>query len=94
MLGDGAALVIGGRTADVNGNMVRSDSSTVVVRPDGQGGTNVLGGPGLMRARYLHTCTLLSDGSVLVTGGLDETPANPVGEVLADAWIFTPAPVD
>ncbi|MDX2014476.1 MAG: kelch repeat-containing protein [Myxococcaceae bacterium] len=93
-LNDGSVLAIGGRTADMAGMMVRSDASTVIVRPDGRGGTNALAGPGLMRARYLHTCTLLSDGSVLVTGGLDETAANPNGDVLADAWIFTPAPID
>jgi hypothetical protein len=93
-LDDGTVLVIGGRTADVNGAMVRSDSSTVSVRVDASGGTTAAPGPPLMRGRYLHTCTLLADGSVLVTGGLDETPANTRGDVLADAWIYTPAPRD
>jgi hypothetical protein len=93
-LQDGSVLVIGGRTADMMGAMVRSDASTVVIRPDGRGGTNALAGPGLMRPRYLHTCTLMGDGSVLVTGGLDETTANPNGDVLTDTWIYTPAPTD
>ncbi len=93
-LKDGSVLTVGGRTADVNGMMVRSDNSAVLVRPDGRGGTMALGAPSLAIGRYLHTCTLLGDGSVLVTGGLNETMANPNGDVLTDAWIYTPAPAD
>ncbi len=50
--------------------------------------------PTLPLGRYLHTCTLLADGSVLVTGGLNETAAKPEGDVLNDAWIYTPPPGD
>lgn len=93
-LKDGSVLTVGGRTADMNGMMVRSDNTAVVVRPDGRGGTMALGAPSLALGRYLHTCTLMADGSVFVTGGLNETAANPNGDVLTDAWIYTPAPTD
>lgn len=93
-LKDGSVLTVGGRTADMNGMMVRSDNTAVVVRPDGRGGTMALGAPSLVLGRYLHTCTLMADGSVFVTGGLNETAANPNGDVLTDAWIYTPAPTD
>jgi len=93
-LKDGSVLTIGGRTADVNGMMVRSDNTAILVRPDGRGGTMALGAPSLSLGRYLHTCTLMADGSVFVTGGLNETMANPNGDVLGDAWIYTPAPTD
>jgi hypothetical protein len=43
-------------------------------------------------ARWAHTCTTLADGSVLVTGGINESSVGQ--EVLQDAWIYTPAPVD
>lgn len=93
-LRDGSVLTVGGRTADVNGMMVRSDDTVGVIRPDGRGGTMALGAPSLPLGRYLHTCTLMADGSVFVTGGLNETAANPTGDVLTDAWIYTPAPAD
>lgn len=94
LMKDGAVLTIGGRTADATGMNVRSDNTVVVVRPDGRGGTMALGAPNLALGRYQHTCTLLNDGSVLVLGGLNETPANMTGDVLSDAWIYTPAPAD
>jgi hypothetical protein len=93
-LKDGSVLTIGGRTADLNGMMMRSDNSTVLVRPDGRGGTMALGAPSLTIGRSLHTCTLMADGSVFVTGGLNQTTANQNGDVLSDAWIYTPAPTD
>lgn len=93
-LRDGSVMAVGGRTADQNGMMTRSDVRAVIVRPDGRGGTSALTAPSLTLGRYLHTCTLLSDGSVLVTGGLNETAANPNGDVLGDVWIYTPAPTD
>lgn len=91
-LTDGSVLAIGGRTADQNGMMVRSDNRVTIVRSSESGGTTSESGPSLTIGRYLHTCTLLGDGSVLVTGGVNETPMNTTGEVLADAWIFTPPP--
>ncbi|MBL8933743.1 MAG: hypothetical protein JNM69_04270 [Archangium sp.] len=89
-----SVLAVGGRTADSNGMMSRSETTTVIVRNDPQGMPTTQSAPNLTIGRYLHTCTLLLDGSVLVTGGLNETTANPTGDVLADAWIYTPAPND
>ncbi len=92
---DGSVIAIGGRTVDATTTMTRSDPSTSLVTPDDRGGftaRQVM--PTLPLGRYLHTCTLLADGSVLVTGGLNETAAKPEGDVLNDAWIYTPPPGD
>jgi Galactose oxidase, central domain len=95
---DGRVLAVGGRTA-VAGEAVRSSSAAeLVVAPAARAGALpvVLGLPRLEVARWAHSCTLLPDGTVLVVGGLREElgAAGPVLEVLADALVFTPAPVD
>lgn len=92
-LRSGSVLVVGGRTAEPSGSMVRSDDSVVELVPDGAATTRIDRVP-LPTARYWHTCTLLADGSVLVTGGLKEAPPDPNASVLDDAWIYTPAPAD
>lgn len=91
-LNDGTVMAIGGLTTDSPGSPPRSDGSTVVIRMDKEGGVQGLGGPALATPRYSHTCTLLPDGSVLVLGGVNELDGT--RQVLSDAWIYTPAPID
>jgi hypothetical protein len=89
-LPDGRIVVIGGRTVDELG-VARSVDQTLVLTASVSGGLSSLGGPSLPLPRYGHTCTALPDGTVLVTGGLDERGPT---EVLVDAWLYQPAPLD
>jgi hypothetical protein len=52
----------------------------------------VLGMPPLSSPRYLHTCTLLPDGSVLVTGGLEASTGSV--RLAGGAYLFMPVPRD
>lgn len=53
----------------------------------------VLGMPPLPGGgRYLHTCTMLEDGSALILGGEDSTTSPP--QVLQDALVFMPPPLN
>lgn len=89
-LPDGRVLSIGGRSG--TGELVGTDGSAELLTPTPSGLPTVLGVPSLDVPRYRHACTLLVDGTVLVTGGeYDDTVTR---EVLQDAWIFTPAPID
>ena len=90
-LPDGRVMAIGGRTADETGGFPSSGAQTVVVTAALHGAVSSLGGPDLPVARWGHTCTALLDGTVLVTGGVNENGAQ---EVLSDAWIYQPAPLD
>jgi hypothetical protein len=89
-LADGTVLAIGGRTTD-SGSPPRADATAVVITASSSGGVTSIGAPNLPRGRYGHTCTALADGTVLVTGGLNETSSGAL-EVLQDAYIFTPTP--
>ncbi len=92
LLPDGRVLAIGGRTGEL-GLGSRSDDSVELISLEAGGRATLLGLEKLTPGRYWHTCTTLKDGSVLVLGGLRETTAG-AQEVLQDAWIFTPAPLD
>jgi hypothetical protein len=61
--------------------------------PQAAGAPIVVSHDPLKTPRYNHTCTTLADGSVLVLGGVRETSGNAF-EVLHDALIYTPAPID
>lgn len=76
-LGDGRVFVFGG---DANG---QPSGAAEVLSPDGTVEAVAFPGP----ARRGHTCTTLSDGSVLVLGGLTTG-----GAALDDAWRFVPQP--
>ena len=88
---DGTVLAVGGRTTDSVGGPPRSDDSTVLIKSSPTGGKTSLGGPALETPRFSHTCTLLQDGAVLITGGVYEQ-SNGKTEILQDAWIYQPAP--
>lgn len=89
-MGDGTVLATGGRTSD-SGMPPRSDSTAVLITASNTGGVTSIGAPNLPKARYAHTCTTLLDGSVLVTGGINELTDGTV-EILQDAYIYTPTP--
>lgn len=88
-MGDGSVLAAGGRTID--GVNPRSDATAVLISTASGGGVTSIGAPNLPKARYGHTCTTLADGTVLVTGGINEQPNGDV-EILKDAYIYTPTP--
>lgn len=88
-LSDGRVLTAGGRTA--NAGPASADATAELMSISNTGAIAVVEAPKLPKARYWHTCTLLLDGSVLVTGGLNEL-ADGTQEVLQDAYIYTPAP--
>lgn len=90
-LNDGTVLAIGGLTVDVAGALGRSDGSTAIIKSSAVGMADGVAGPDLP-ARWLHTCTVLGDGSVLVLGGLNDQVST--HDVLQDAWIYQPAPTD
>jgi len=91
-LADYRVLVAGGRSVDFN-LAARSDETVeLMVAPAGGGAPSVLGLPVLSRGRYAHTCTALPDGTVLIAGGVYKQ--DPDLEILQDAYVFTPAPLD
>ncbi|HLL54004.1 MAG TPA: kelch repeat-containing protein, partial [Myxococcaceae bacterium] len=89
-LPDGRVLSVGGRVAEEFSGFRSDDSSEVLtVLPND---VVTLGAPPIPFGRYRHTCTTLPDGTVLVVGGVRDTGNLP--EVIGDAQIFTPVPVD
>jgi len=90
---DGTVMAIGGRTSTMAGMTGVSDGTSTLVKVNAQGGVTSLPGPTLPVPRYAHTCTALQDGTVLVTGGINEIAGGSV-TILQDAFIYQPAPVD
>lgn len=90
---DGTVMAVGGRTALMPGANGDSDATSILIKGSSSGGVTSLGGPNLPVPRYSHTCTALQDGTVLVTGGINETSSG-TQEILQDAYIYQPAPVD
>jgi len=91
-LADGTVMAIGGLAIDAVGAPGRSDGSTAIIKSSAPGTALGSDGPALPVPRYLHSCTLLNDGTVLVLGGLNEQITS--HEILQDAWIYQPAPTD
>jgi len=85
-------MAIGGLAIDAVGAPGRSDGSTAIIKSSAPGTALGSDGPALPVPRYLHSCTLLNDGTVLVLGGLNEQITS--HEILQDAWIYQPAPTD
>jgi hypothetical protein len=52
----------------------------------------VLGMTPLTSARYLHTCTPLPDGSVLIAGGLNASDGS--SQLSGGTYVFMPVPRD
>lgn len=86
-LPDGRIFVAGGRALE--GGALRSRGETALLRR-GEGGTwAVSAGPPLPSPLHWHACTLLRDGTVLISGGLSE-PAGSEASVGRAAWIYQP----
>ena len=79
-LPNGRIMIFGGR---VRGKALRS---TQICDPDSG---RVLPGPDLLTARYEHTATLLSDGSILIAGGIGDDGALLSAELYSDG-VFQP----
>lgn len=88
---DGRVVTIGGYVNDTVAG-AHSDKSVEMIIPSASGTPTSLGMPPMDQDRYLHTCTTMKDGSVLVLGGVSLLSGQ--NTVLQDALIFTPAPLD
>ena len=94
LLSDGRVLVVGGTDnfdfSDPLGALASVHASAEVYDPGTGGWTNV---GGLPDPRVLHSASLLGDGRVLVTGGIEVTFifGVPFGAITDDARVFNPA---
>ncbi len=105
-LPDGRALLIGGLgdASAEGGSQFQSLSSIEVAYDDPDGGVLPDGGifhpnvqihetlPGLQTSRAGMACTLLPDGTILITGGVHTRPDGTV-ETLQSAEIYVPQPI-
>lgn len=90
-LSRGRVFTAGGRRLGQAG-LLASSGSVEVITPSTNVTGGVLGMSPLQPARYLHTCTSLPDGSVLVAGGLDTTGDTP--QLALGTYVFMPVPRD
>ncbi|MFL5350318.1 MAG: kelch repeat-containing protein [Hyalangium sp.] len=91
-LPDGRALTTGGRRVASDDGFASSGVVELITpTPNVTGG--VLGMQPLEPARYLHTCTPLPDGSVLIAGGLNASDRGSA-RLAAGTYIFMPVPRD
>ncbi|WP_224365453.1 hypothetical protein [Hyalangium versicolor] len=90
-LPDGRVLTVGGRRIGFE-NGLESMGATELLTPTTNATGGALGMLPVSPARYLHTCTLLPDGSVLVAGGLAESGGVP--QPATGLYIFMPVPRD
>ncbi len=89
-LADGRVVTVGGRRA--RGNGLRSTGEVEVLTPAANATAGALGMVSLESPRYLHTCTALPDGTVLIAGGVNDSEGE--ARVLDEVLIFTPPPRD
>jgi hypothetical protein len=93
LLPQGQVMAVGGRNIEDGGQNTQSDDSAERISFDPQTGVlSQVGMSTLKKGRWGHTCTTLQDGSVLITGGVNEGAGDQT--VLQDAWIYTPIPAD
>jgi hypothetical protein len=88
-LRDGRVLAVGGQSPGAGGLVSTGLVELITPTPNTTGG--VLGMEPLT-PRYLHTCTVLPDGAVLVTGGLDSS--GDTARMALEALVFMPIPRD
>jgi hypothetical protein len=98
LLGDGTVLVAGGMDPRITAitETVKARSLDSVELFDPHSGTWTAGEP-MVTARFFHTATVLSDGSVLVAGGVEAGPGVPPdessygGRALNSAELYDPS---
>ncbi len=90
-LPDGRALTSGGRRVASDAGFA-SSGVVELITPTANVTGGVLGMMPLAPARYLHTCTPLPDGSVLIAGGLDASDGG--ARLAAGTYVFMPVPRD
>ncbi|HLL06456.1 MAG TPA: hypothetical protein VK539_38145 [Myxococcaceae bacterium] len=88
-LGDGRVLAMGGQSPGEGGLVSSGVVELITPTPNVTGG--VLGME-QVAPRHLHTCTLLPDGAVLVTGGVDTTGG--AARMASGPLVFMPVPRD
>ena len=93
-LGANQVLSAGGRTYNTAVSKAKSSAVVEVMTLLNSGNITPANADPLPVARYDHTCTTLADGSVLVLGGINVDEEAGTQEILNDAYIFTPKPVD
>jgi hypothetical protein len=86
----GRVFTVGGKRLDDNG--LSSSGVAELITPTQNPTGGVLGMMPITPPRYLHTCTLLPDGSVLVIGGLEESGGS--AKVAPGIYVFMPVPRD
>jgi hypothetical protein len=86
----GRVFTAGGRRLGESG--LSSSGVAELITPTQNVTGGVLGMMPITPPRYLHTCTLLPDGSVLIIGGLDEGSGS--AKVATGIYLFMPVPRD
>jgi hypothetical protein len=87
----GRVFTAGGRRQDGQGFLASSGSAELITPTEGLTG-GVLGMTPVPFARYLHTCTPLQDGSVLVSGGVSSDGRST--QLALGTYVFMPVPQD
>jgi len=87
----GRVLTAGGRRQGSEGGLASSGVVELITPTEGLTG-GVLGMTPVQPARYLHTCTPLPDGSVLVSGGVDAGSRD--ARLALGTYLFMPVPKD
>jgi hypothetical protein len=90
---DSTVFGLGGLTRSTAGAPLTSDNGSFVIRPSMGGSATFTAKGNLPKGRHHHTCTRLSDGSVLIVGGANRTVTGSE-EVLNDVWVYTPPVTD
>jgi hypothetical protein len=92
LMGNGKVLITGGfaafNLADILGLLTGVQNTTEIFDP--VAGT-FTPGPNMLEARGLHTSTTLSNGQVLIAGGLSVIPIINLPNISATAYRFNPA---
>ncbi len=88
---DGRIFTAGGRRQGDAGIFSSSGVAELITPTENVTG-GVLGMPPVAPPRYLHTCTALPDGSVLVAGGLNAGGGDM--QLALGTYIFMPVPRD
>lgn len=93
LLPSGNILLTGGETGwdphgNAYGNPMPIDSATAELAQGSSGISSPTGS--MLTARESHAATLLSDGRVLITGGLAPLPADPWWQALRESEVFDP----